>query len=410
VCFATRNRNRTKIASLIMPHAVGPPRILTIDDLRRAARRRLPRVVFDYIDGGADREITLAENCRAFEQVTFRPRSAVAVSACDLRTTVLGMPLELPLLLAPVGSSRVFFPRAEIAAARAAGAAGTAYILSTFSGCRLEDVRAASTGPVWYQLYLAGGRDASIAAIERARTAGYWALAVTIDTAVAGQRLRDARNGTKELTGGSIPAMLPYLPQLLVRPRWLAGFLADGGLMNFPNVVLPGTGPMPYADVGAALEQSMVSWHDFGWIREIWPGPLVVKGVMTGDDARRAVDAGAQAVVVSNHGGRQLDGVAASLRVLPEVVRAVGGQVEVLMDGGIRHGSDIAKALCLGARAVLVGRAYAYGLGAAGKAGVARAIEILRTDLVRTLKLLGCSSTADLNQTYVNVPWERTGR
>ncbi len=384
--------------------------MLTIDDLRRAARRRLPRVVFDYIDGGADREITLGENCRAFEQVTFRPRSAVAAGSCDLRTTVLGMPLELPLLLAPVGSSRVFFPRAEIAAARAAGAAGTAYILSTFSGCRLEDVRQATSGPVWYQLYLAGGRVASIAAIDRARVAGFSALVVTIDTAVAGQRLRDTRNGMKALTGGSLPAMLPYLPQFLVRPRWLGGFLADGGLMDFPNVVLPDGGPMPYAEVAAALEQSVVCWRDFEWIRSVWPGPLVVKGVMTGDDARRAIDAGAQAVVVSNHGGRQLDGVAASLRVLPEVVRAAGGRVEVLMDGGIRHGSDIAKALSLGARAVLVGRAYAYGLGAAGEPGVARAIEILRTDLVRTLKLLGCSSAADLDHTYVNVPSDWVGK
>lgn len=388
----------------LMPRSVGPPRVVTIEDLRQAARRRLPRVVFDYIDGGADREITLAENRRAFEQIMFRPRSAVAASACDLRTTVVGIPLELPLLLAPVGSSRVFYPKGEVAAARAAGAAGTAYILSTFSGCRLEDVRAGSKGPVWYQLYLAGGRDAAIAAIERARDAGFSALVVTIDTPVAGQRTRDVRNGMKELTSNSIAAMTPHLPQFLVRPGWLAGFLADGGLMNFPNVVLPGTGPMPYAEVGAALEQSMVSWHDFGWIRETWHGPLVVKGVMTGDDARRAVDAGAQAIVVSNHGGRQLDGVPASLRALPEVVRAVSTQVEVLMDGGIRHGSDVAKALCLGARAVLVGRAYAYGLGAAGEAGVARVIDILRADLIRTLKLLGCPSVAELDGSYVSVP------
>jgi L-lactate dehydrogenase (cytochrome) len=198
--------------------------------------------------------------------------------------------------------------------------------------------------------------------------------------------------------------MLPVVSQFLARPRWLAGFLSDGGLMAFPNVVLPGEGPMSYADVGAALEQSMVVWDDLRWIRETWKGPIVVKGVLTGEDARRAVAEGAAAVVVSNHGGRQLDGVAATLRVLPEVVAAVNGQIEVLMDGGVRSGGDIVKALCLGARAVLVGRAYAYGLGAAGGAGVARSVEILRTDLVRTLKLLGCASVADLGRSYVDIP------
>jgi L-lactate dehydrogenase (cytochrome) len=179
--------------------------------------------------------------------------------------------------------------------------------------------------------------------------------------------------------------------------------------MQFPNIVLPGGRPMPYADVGAALEQSVVSWSDLAWIRDAWRGPIVIKGVHTADDARCAVDAGADAIVVSNHGGRQLDGVAPTLRVLPEVVAAVGDRVEVLMDGGIRRGGDIAKALCLGARAVLAGRAYAYGLGAAGGAGVARAIEILRADLARTVKLLGCPSTAELNPSYVDVPadWDR---
>jgi L-lactate dehydrogenase (cytochrome) len=198
--------------------------------------------------------------------------------------------------------------------------------------------------------------------------------------------------------------MLPFVHQFLMRPGWLAGFLGDGGMMTFPNVVLPGQGAMPYADVGAALEQSMVCWQDLRWIRDAWSGPIIVKGVHTGDDARRAMDMGAAAVVVSNHGGRQLDGVAATLRVLPEVVAAVGDQIEVLLDGGIRRGSDVAKALCVGARAVLVGRAYAYGLGAAGGAGVARAIDILRTDLVRTMKLLGCGTVGELDASYVDVP------
>jgi L-lactate dehydrogenase (cytochrome) len=386
--------------------SVTPPYVVNIEDLRRAARRRLPRVVFDYIDGGADREITLRENCRAFDSVTFRPRCAVATPACDLQTTVLGMRLSMPLLLAPVGSSRMFYPRGEEVAARAAGQAGTAYILSTLSGCLLEDVAKATNGPVLYQLYLLGGRDVATAAIARARASGYRALVVTIDTPVAGLRERDVRNGTIQLLTRRLGPMLPFIHQFLVKPGWLLSFLKDGGLMKFPNVVLPGQGAMLYADVGAALEQSMVAWEDLRWIRQAWNGPIVVKGVHTGDDARRAVDMGADAIVVSNHGGRQLDGVAATIRVLPEVVAAVGTRTEVLLDGGVRKGSDVAKALCLGARAVLIGRAYAYGLGAAGGAGVSRAIDILRTDLVRTMKLLGCASVADLDRSYVDVPAE----
>jgi isopentenyl diphosphate isomerase/L-lactate dehydrogenase-like FMN-dependent dehydrogenase len=282
------------------------------------------------------------------------------------------------------------------------------YILSTLSGTRLEEVRAASRGPCWYQLYLCGGRDVALGAIARAKAAGFSALVVTIDTPVSGLRERDIWNGTKELLSRRAWTMLPFTGQFLVRPRWLAGFLADGGLMRFPNIVLP-DGPMPYADVGAALEQSAVCWGDLGWIRDAWDGPIVIKGVHTGDDARRAVDGGASAIVVSNHGGRQLDGVAPTLRVLPEVVAAGGGRVEVLLDGGIRRGGDVVKALCLGARAVLVGRAYAYGLGAGGEAGVAKAIEILRTGLARTLKLLGCASVGELDGSYVRVPsdWGR---
>jgi L-lactate dehydrogenase (cytochrome) len=389
---------------------VDAPAVVNIADLRRLAKRRLPKAVFDYIDGGADAEITLRENCRAFEMVRFRPRCAVATPACDLSTTVLGTRLALPFLLAPVGSSRMFYPRGEAVAAREADAAGTAYILSTLSGCRLEEVKAASNGPCWYQLYLAGGRDVALAAIARARAAGFSALVVTIDTPVAGLRERDVRNGTKELLTRNPWTMLPFVSQFLARPRWLAGCVGDGGLMTFPNVMLADRGPMPYADVGAMLEQSMVSWADLKWIRDAWTGPIVIKGVHIGDDGRRAIDEGADAIVVSNHGGRQLDGVAATLRVLPEVLAAVNGRIEVLLDGGIRRGGDIVKALCMGARAVLIGRAYAYGLGAGGGPGVARAIEILRTDIVRTLKLLGCASTSELNGSYVDVRPEWTRR
>jgi isopentenyl diphosphate isomerase/L-lactate dehydrogenase-like FMN-dependent dehydrogenase len=374
---------------------------VSIADLRRLARRRLPRVVFDYIDGGADGEVTLHENCAAFERIRFRPRNAVANAPCNLRTTVLGQTVEVPFLLAPVGSSRLFYPRGECVAAAQAGAAGTIYCLSTLSGCRLEDVKASASGPVWYQLYLVGGREVAAKAIARARDAGFSALVVTIDTGVSGQRERDARNGAKELASGNIRRILPHSAQILARPGWLAGFLRDGGLMKFPNVVLPNAGPMAYADVAAALEHSTVAWSDIPWIRELWKGAIVVKGVLTGDDARRALDAGADAIVVSNHGGRQLDCVAPTISALPEVVEAVAGRVEVLLDGGVRRGSDVVKALCLGARAVLVGRAYAYGLGAAGAIGVARAIEILRSDLIRTLRLLGCHDVAALDRSYV---------
>ncbi len=375
---------------------------INIEDLRRKARRRLPRVVFDYIDGGADAEVTLRENCAVFERLRFRPRNAAAMGECDLRTTVLGTTLELPFLLAPVGSSRMFYPRGECVAASKAGAAGTAYVLSTLSGCPLEEVREATSGPVWYQLYLVGGREAAAAAIGRAQAAGFSALVVTIDTPASGHRERDLRNGAGELASGTLWEMLRYLPQILARPAWLAGLLRDGGKMKFPNVVIPGQGTLAYEDVGAALASSSVTWGDIGWIRELWNGPIVIKGVLTAEDARRSVDAGADAIVVSNHGGRQLDCVAPTLAALTEVVDAVAGRAEVYLDGGIRRGSDVVKALCLGARAVLVGRAYAYGLSAAGGAGVTRAIEILRDGIIRTLRLLGCRDAAALDRSYVD--------
>jgi L-lactate dehydrogenase (cytochrome) len=379
-------------------------RVVNIDDLRSVARRRLPKVVFDYIDGGAESESTLRENCRAFEEVTFRPRQAVPVTDCDLRTRALGLNISFPALLAPVGYSRLMHPGGEVAAARAAGAAGTAYILSTISGHRLEDVKAGSSGPVCYQLYLMGGREAAEGAIERARVAGFSALVITVDTAVSGLRERDFHNGMKELLSGSLLDKIPFLLQLLARPQWLADFLLDGGVPRLPNIVIPGKGPMPLIDVNAALTQSAFTWQDMKWIRKIWAGPIVIKGILTGDDARRSIDQGAAAIVVSNHGGRQLDCASATLRALPEVVAAVNGRTEVLMDGGVRRGSDIIKAICLGARAVLVGRAYAYGLGAAGEPGVIRALEILRADVERTLKLLGCPSIAALDRSYVQVP------
>jgi isopentenyl diphosphate isomerase/L-lactate dehydrogenase-like FMN-dependent dehydrogenase len=394
---------RTRAARRAMP-GVGSPHVVNIEDLRRLAQRRLPKAVFDYLDGGAADEVTLRENCRAFQEVVLRPRHAIAHEKCDLRTRVLGHEISFPAMLAPVGYSRLMHPSGEVAAARAAGEIGTGFILSTISGHKLEDVKAASSGPVWYQLYVVGGREAAEAAIERARAAGFSALVITIDTPVAGMRERDLRNGVKELMGGSLLAKLRFIPALLAHPRWLAAFLLDGGVPKLENILTPGKGAMPMTDVAAALASAVVTWNDLRWLRKAWLAPIVVKGVLTADDALRAIDEGADGVVVSNHGGRQLDGVAASLRALPEIVAAVNGQAEVLMDGGVRRGSDIVKAICMGARTVLVGRAYAYGLGAAGHAGVGRALEILRADVERTLRLLGCASVAELNPSLVEIP------
>ena len=384
-----------------LARSVSFPRVLNIYDFRRLAKRRLPAVVFAYIDGGAEDEVTLRENRRAFRDFSFRPRQCVAVPSCDLRTTVLGTTFELPFLLAPVGFCRLFYPKGELHAARAANEAGTGYILSTFSGTRLEDVRGGTPGPLWFQLYVPGGRDVAEKTLARARAAGYSTLVVTVDTPVSGMRERDFRNGARPILQGDLLGSLPYASQFITRPRWVLDYLADGRPRVFPNVELPGIGPMPCGDVGILLERTIVTWADLRWMREAWEGPVVVKGIHTGDDARRAMDAGADAVVVSNHGGRQLDGVPASLRALPEVLDAVNGRIEVLMDGGIRRGADIVKAICLGARAVLIGRAYAWALGAAGGPGVARAIEILRTDLMRTLRLLGCPSIRELDRSFI---------
>jgi L-lactate dehydrogenase (cytochrome) len=378
--------------------------VVNIADFRRMAKRRLPPVVFDYIDGGAEDEITLRANERAFADVTFRPRQCVETPDPDLRTTVLGTTFDLPFLLAPLGFCRMFYPRGESVAAREAHAAGTGYILSSFSGQRLEEVRADTNGPLWYQLYVPGGRAVAEATIARARAAGYSVLAVTIDTPVSGMRERDIRRGAGALLKGGIGTLLPHAWQFVTRPRWVIGYLGDGAPRVFPNVQLPGVGAMPCGDTGVLLAETNVTWKDLAWIRDAWRGPIVVKGVHTGDVARQAVDAGADAVIVSNHGGRQLDGVAASIRALPEVVAAVGDRVEVLMDGGIRRGADIVKARCLGAKAVLIGRAYGWALGAAGGPGVARAIAILKTDLNRTMRLLGCAAIEKLDHTFVETP------
>src|ERR1700688_468473 len=258
-------------------YSVNSPHVVNIHDLRRVAKRRLPKVGFDYLDGGAEGEVTLRENCRVFDDVTFRPRHAVAFANCDLRTTVLGHELSIPAMLAPVGYSRLMHPGGEVAAARAAGKAGTGYILSTISGHKLENVKAGSQGPVFYQLYLLGGRTAAEGALDRARRAGFSGLVITVDTPVAGLRERDPRNGMKELLGTSWFAKIPYLPDILAHPGWLASFLLDGGVPKLENVVIPGKGPLELVDVAAALASATVTWEDLRWIRKLWTGPIMVK-------------------------------------------------------------------------------------------------------------------------------------
>jgi L-lactate dehydrogenase (cytochrome) len=379
-------------------------KVVNIANLRELARRRVPGIVFDYLDGGSDAEVTMEENRRAFQEILFRPKQAIASGECNLRTRILGCDFSMPLLLAPVGYLRVMHPGGEIAAARAAGGAGAGFVLSTVSGHKLEDVQAGASGPLWFQLYLTGGREASEQALARAQTAGYRVLVITIDTTVIGRRERELRSGMEQLLRGNFWSKLPFIPQLFARPQWLFRFLLDGGLPRMPNIVHPEKGPLRVNQAHTALVRTAFSWSDMAWIRQLWKGPIVTKGVLTGDDARRSIDEGAAGLVVSNHGGRQLDCVQASLRALPEVLDAVRGRAEVLLDSGIRRGSDVVKALCMGARAVLIGRAFAYGLAAAGQAGVARTLEILREDMERTLRLLGCNSVERLDETYLDIP------
>jgi len=383
-----------------MPKSLQSPAIVNIADLRTAARRRLPNAAFDYLDGASDDEQTAQDNIAAFRDVIFKPRQAVMTDP-DMSTTLLGVDVSMPALLSPIGYSRMLHPRGELAASGGAKRAGTGYVLSTISGHSLEAVRAQNE-KVFFQVYLMGGREATLRAFARAKELGYRGLFVTIDTAVAGNRERDPRNGMRPLMGKALLPKLPYVPEILMHPRWLFRFLMDGGMPGLPNVVTD-TGPLVATDVARALENAHVTWDDLKWIRAAWDGPIVIKGVMTADDAQRAVDEGADGIVVSNHAGRQLDSVAGSLRVLPGIVERVQGKTTIIFDGGIRRGGDIAKALCMGAQGVLVGRAYAYGMAAAGDAGVDRALEILKADFLRTMKLLGANTVADLTPDLIHL-------
>ena len=376
----------------------------SVADARRRARRVLPRVVYDYVDGGADDEITMAENEAAWRRLAFRPRMGLELGEPDLRTTVLGTDVSMPVLLAPCGLVRLMHPDGAAGAGRAANARGTVWTLSSVAGATLEEV-APVGGHRWFQLYASGGRAEAAGIVERAAAAGYEGLVVTVDTPALGNRERDTRNGVRSPLRLDARAAIALGPQVLARPRW-AMRMARNGVSTLGRSRSPAAAPtQPAGGVAAAGAVAMLAspftWEDIAWIRERWSSPLLVKGILSGPDARRAVDAGADAVIVSNHGGRQLDGAPATARMVPEVVDAVGPDAQVLVDGGIRRGGDVVKALALGARAVCIGRPYLYGLSLGGQAGVERVLDLLRGEMARTMRLLGCGSVAELDRSYL---------
>ena len=373
-------------------------RLDNVAEARRLARRVLPRALFDYIDGGAEDEVTMGENERALRQIAFRPRMGTKVQRPRLDTTVLGRPVSLPVLLAPCGLVEMVHPDGAIGVARAARRAGTVSVLSTVAGTPPAAL-SHEPGPRWFQLY-AAGRDEADDLMGQASSAGFEGLVVTIDTPALGLRDRDVRNGV----GGPIRlgarSALRLGPQIVARPGWSLRMLrrmqwTAGGTQR----LAAGAASVGFPTV--AMLASPFGWDDIARIRRRWSGSLVIKGVLSGDDALRAADAGADAVVVSNHGGRQLEGAPATARVLPEVVDVAGDRVEVLMDGGVRRGGDVVKALAIGARAVLVGRPYLYALAVAGEPGVERLLDIFRSEMSRTLSLLGCPDVAELNRSWL---------
>jgi len=356
-------------------------------DFRAIARRRVPRAIFDYVDGGSYDELTLTANRRDLDDLRLRQRVMVDVSRRNKHCRVAGSDCSMPVVLAPTGLAGLVHARGEILAAQAAEAAGVPFCLSTVSICSMEDVAAATTKPFWFQLYFMKDRDFVAQLIARAAKIGCSALVLTVDLPVTGQRHRDIRNGL------SVPPRLtlPTLLDLATKPGWGLRMLA-GRQWNFGNLV----GHIPKQPAGTSMAQWIsgqfepsMGWADVAWIKSQWQGPLVIKGVTDPDDARAALDAGADAIVVSNHGGRQLDGGPSSVAALPGVVKAVGGRADILVDGAIRGGHDVLKALALGAKATMVGRAFLYGLGAQGGPGVAKVLEMMRKELDIAMALTG---------------------
>jgi len=378
----------------------------SVDDLRRIARRRLPRGVFDYVDGGAEDERTLAANRAAFAKVGFRPRVLCDVSAVDVGSTLLGSPVAYPLVLAPTGFTRLVHPEGELAVARAAARAGLPYTLSTLSTCSIEDVRGVSDGRLWFQVYAWRDRGLVKEMVGRAAEARYEALMLTVDTAVLGRRERDVRRGF-----GLPPTIGPrtFLDGAL-HPQWTWAFLRSEPI-RFANVVGRGVGdgasPVNIAEYINTQFDPALSWSDVEWLRSEWEGPIVVKGIQTVEDAVLAAEHGVAAVALSNHGGRQLDGAPATFPLVSPVADAVGDRTAVICDGGVRRGSDIVKAVAAGAAACLAGRAYLYGLGAAGELGVERVLQWFRDDIRRTAALMGVPSLDRLDRTFLDD--DRTG-
>lgn len=374
-------------------------RLHSVRDARGAAQRRVPTVVFDYVDGGADDEVTMRRNAAAFAGVTFRPRMAGGPFDPALETSVLGTRLALPVILAPCGLVRLLHPDGAAGAARAAGRRGTVSVLSTVAGTPVEEVAAAAGVPMWFQLYAAGGLEEAERLCDQAADAGIEVLVVTVDTPSLGNRLRDVHNGVAPPLRVDAHNVVPLGAQVLRRPLWAVQLAATGIRLS-----RRGAGPSGHGSGMLQAVASPFSWADVSHLRSRWPGHLVVKGVLGGEDARNALDAGADAVVVSNHGGRQLDGAPATLEVLPEIVASVGDDAEVLVDGGIRRGADVVAALAMGARAVLIGRPYLYGLAAAGQPGVERVLSVLEAEMRRTMLLLGCRSVEELDARWLAPP------
>jgi L-lactate dehydrogenase (cytochrome) len=372
----------------------------TIEDLRRIARRRLPRGVFDYIDGGAEDELTMAANAMAYRRITFSPRILRDVSEVDISSSLLGRKLAYPLVLAPTGFTRIADPAGELAVARAATRAGLPYALSTLGTRSIEEVAEAGGDRLWFQVYTWRDRDLVANLIRRAAGAGYEALCLTVDTAVLGRRERDVRRGFTLPPKVGVSTIFDGI----LHPGWAWNFVTSEPIV-FANVagmsVGDGTDAISLAQyVGSQFDPGL-SWDDVEWLRSHWDGPIVVKGIQSVGDAVIAADRGVEAIAISNHGGRQLDFAPATLDLLPAIVDAVGEKTEVICDGGVRRGSDIVKALALGADAVMVGRPYLYGLGAAGEAGVDQVLTNFGSEMRRTMALIGCTSVEELGPEYV---------
>jgi L-lactate dehydrogenase (cytochrome) len=372
--------------------------LCSIADLRAQARRRVPRALFEYADRGAGDELTLRRNRADLDALELRQRVLIDVSRQSLTTTVMGERWSMPVGIGPTGLAGFFYKDGEICGARAAGAIGVPFTLSTMSICSIEDVAAAGVKPFWFQLYMVKDRGFNAALIERARAAGCSTLMLTVDLCVAGIRRRDAHNGL------SVPprVTLANMLDVLGKPRWIHGLLTGKrrGFGNFVNR-LPGTGDLKTLQEWIASQfDPSITWKELEWLRARWPGKLVIKGILDAEDARLAADCGVDALVVSNHGGRQLDSAASTIAVLPEVVAAVAGRTEVLFDGGVQSGMDVLKALACGARACLIGKAFLYGLAADGEAGVLQAFGILRRELEVSMALTGC---ADLTQVSAGI-------